>query len=255
VRRLEQRRYDLLILDLRILRGSGVAVLQQARALYPDLPVIVVTAYTAAEDVAQALALGVDALLYKPFDIDTLLNTVRTLLRQRTPAEKRLRPLQQMRFGRSLRAAVAGGGRVGGSALRDAYRAGARAARRRALPEREHRYAGAALPHALDGGVDRAATRSTSLKRAWSTRACRSRGDAVDTASAAPDPTPPAATVSAPAGRGQGVRVGGGTITTRHGGGGYRSQRGWRVPRACRTADARRDAPPRSHRHSAKRDA
>jgi DNA-binding response OmpR family regulator len=87
VRRLEQRRYDLLILDLRILRGSGVAVLQQARALYPDLPVIVVTAYTAAEDVAQALALGVDALLYKPFDIDTLLNTVRTLLRQRTPAE------------------------------------------------------------------------------------------------------------------------------------------------------------------------
>ena len=82
VRRLEQRRYDLLILDLRILRGSGVAVLQQARALYPDLPVIVVTAYTAAEDVAQALALGVDALLYKPFDIDTLLNTVRTLLRR-----------------------------------------------------------------------------------------------------------------------------------------------------------------------------
>jgi DNA-binding response OmpR family regulator len=87
VRRLEQRRYDLLILDLRILRGSGVAVLQQARALYPDLPVIVVTAYTAAEDVMHALALGVDALLYKPFDIDTLLNTVRTLLRQRTPAE------------------------------------------------------------------------------------------------------------------------------------------------------------------------
>jgi DNA-binding response OmpR family regulator len=82
VRRLEQRRYDLLILDLRILRGSGVAVLQQARALYPDLPVIVVTAYTAAEDVMHALALGVDALLYKPFDIDTLLNTVRTLLRR-----------------------------------------------------------------------------------------------------------------------------------------------------------------------------
>jgi DNA-binding response OmpR family regulator/c-di-GMP-binding flagellar brake protein YcgR len=82
VRRLEQRRYDLVILDLRILHGSGVAVLQQARARYPDLPVIVVTAYTAAEDVMHALALGVDALLYKPFDIDTLLNTVRTLLRR-----------------------------------------------------------------------------------------------------------------------------------------------------------------------------
>jgi DNA-binding response OmpR family regulator len=102
VRRLEQRRYDLLILDLRILRGSGVAVLQQARALYPDLPVIVVTAYTAAEDVAQALALGVDALLYKPFDIDTLLNTVRTLLRQR-------HALRENGFQTAMRRCVFGG--------------------------------------------------------------------------------------------------------------------------------------------------
>jgi DNA-binding response OmpR family regulator/c-di-GMP-binding flagellar brake protein YcgR len=87
VRRLTERRYDLVISDLRIQRGSGVNVLRHARALYPDIPVIVVTAYAADEDVYRALALGVDALLYKPFDIDTLLNTVRTLLRQRTPAE------------------------------------------------------------------------------------------------------------------------------------------------------------------------
>jgi DNA-binding response OmpR family regulator len=87
VRRLAQRRYDLVILDLRILRGSGVAVLQQVRARDPELPVIVITAYTAAEDVMHALALGVDALLYKPFDIDTLLNTVRALLQKRAQVE------------------------------------------------------------------------------------------------------------------------------------------------------------------------
>ena len=87
VRRLAERRYDLVISDLRIQRGSGVNVLRHARTLYPNLPVIVVTAYAADEEVYHALALGVDALLYKPFDIDTLLNTVRTLLRQRTPAE------------------------------------------------------------------------------------------------------------------------------------------------------------------------
>jgi len=85
VRHLTRRRYDLIILDLRILQGSGVGVLQQARRLYPDLPVVVVTAYTTAEDVAHALALGIDALLYKPFDIDTLLNTVRALLTRRAP--------------------------------------------------------------------------------------------------------------------------------------------------------------------------
>jgi DNA-binding response OmpR family regulator len=85
VRRLTERRYDLVISDLRIQRGSGVNVLRHARALYPDLPVIVVTAYAADEEVYHALALGVDALLYKPFDIDTLLNTVRALLARRAP--------------------------------------------------------------------------------------------------------------------------------------------------------------------------
>lgn len=85
VQRLAQRRYDLVILDLRIQHGSGVTVLRQARSLYPDIPVVVITAYTTADEVANALALGVDALLYKPFDIDTLLNTVRALLAHRTP--------------------------------------------------------------------------------------------------------------------------------------------------------------------------
>jgi c-di-GMP-binding flagellar brake protein YcgR len=53
--------------------------------MYPDLPVIVVTAYAADEDGYRARALGVDALRYKPFDIDTLLNTVRALLARRAP--------------------------------------------------------------------------------------------------------------------------------------------------------------------------
>jgi DNA-binding response OmpR family regulator/c-di-GMP-binding flagellar brake protein YcgR len=85
VRRLAERHYNLVILDLRIQHGSGVEVLRAARAMYPDLPVIVVTAYAADEEVYRALALGVDALLYKPFDIDTLLNTVRALLARRAP--------------------------------------------------------------------------------------------------------------------------------------------------------------------------
>jgi DNA-binding response OmpR family regulator/c-di-GMP-binding flagellar brake protein YcgR len=94
VRRLTERRYDLVISDLRIQRGSGVNVLRHARALYPDLPVIVVTAYAADEEVYHALALGVDALLYKPFDIDTLLNTVRALLHRRVQAATAQRGMQ-----------------------------------------------------------------------------------------------------------------------------------------------------------------
>lgn len=84
IERLTQRPYTLAILDLRIQEGSGVTVLRHARNLYSDLPVVVITAYTTDDEVADALALGVDALLYKPFDIDTLLNTVRALLTQPT---------------------------------------------------------------------------------------------------------------------------------------------------------------------------
>lgn len=77
---LQRRRYHLMILDLRLQGGSGVNVLKQARQRYGDLPVILVTAYAMTDDVQTALAWGVDALLYKPFDIDTLLATVRALL-------------------------------------------------------------------------------------------------------------------------------------------------------------------------------
>ncbi len=83
IHRLHHRRFDLMILDVRLQGGSGVNVLEQARRLYPDLTVVMVTAYTFTEEVQCALAWGVDALLYKPFDIDTLLATVRALLNRR----------------------------------------------------------------------------------------------------------------------------------------------------------------------------
>ncbi|MDW8107236.1 MAG: response regulator [Armatimonadota bacterium] len=86
LQRLQQRRRDLMIVDLRLRLGSGIAVVQQARQLYPELPVILITAYAATEDLQRALAVGVDAVLYKPFDIDTLLATVRRLLCARQTA-------------------------------------------------------------------------------------------------------------------------------------------------------------------------
>lgn len=84
IHRLHHRRFDLMILDLRLQGGSGVNVLEQARRLDPDLPVVMVTAYSITEEVQAALAWGVDALLYKPFDINTLLATVRALLNRRS---------------------------------------------------------------------------------------------------------------------------------------------------------------------------
>ncbi len=86
LQRLQQNRYLLLILDLRLRSGSGIEVLQYARRMVPQMPVILITAYMATGEVHQALTIGVDAVLYKPFDIDTLLATVRRLLSACVPS-------------------------------------------------------------------------------------------------------------------------------------------------------------------------
>jgi hypothetical protein len=204
--------------------------------------VIVVTAYTAAEDVAQALALGVDALLYKPFDIDTLLNTVRTLLRQRTPAETASAAAQ-------MRSEASGGLRW----LEVGALAALRSETLTVLGRVQHadelflsvnteileppyparwkvEWTGSDALYQFETRVVEASVQAREML--WILRLPR----LIRRIQRRRHPRIPVSWA--------GVRVGGGTITTRHGGGGYRSQRGWRVPRACRAADARRNAPP-----------
>ncbi|MCS7065711.1 MAG: response regulator [Fimbriimonadales bacterium] len=81
--RLRERAYDLLIQDVRLPDISGVAIVQAARQLDPTLPIILITAYTTESEVQQAVQQGVDAVLFKPFDIDTLLTSMRRLLIRR----------------------------------------------------------------------------------------------------------------------------------------------------------------------------
>jgi CheY-like chemotaxis protein len=55
------------------MRGmSGLKVLPKAKALRPDVPVIMITAYGDAETKRKALENGAEALLTKPIDFVTL---------------------------------------------------------------------------------------------------------------------------------------------------------------------------------------
>lgn len=83
---LETRSFDLVILDIRLPDLSGSEVLRQIRERDAQLPVILVTAYALDRELEKALAYAPDAVLYKPFEIETLLATVRRLLmRPRLP--------------------------------------------------------------------------------------------------------------------------------------------------------------------------
>ena len=79
LRMLEQGGPDLVVLDLRMPGINGLVVLADIRALYRDLPVVVVTATPG--DLSH---LDVDCVLKKPIAPDTLVETVRQCFAKHT---------------------------------------------------------------------------------------------------------------------------------------------------------------------------
>jgi DNA-binding NtrC family response regulator len=74
-----EKRFDLLITDLRMPMFSGRGVLALASAL-PELPVIILTAFGGPDVQAQALRLGAFAFLEKPVAAPQLIDVVKRAL-------------------------------------------------------------------------------------------------------------------------------------------------------------------------------
>jgi DNA-binding response OmpR family regulator len=82
LRTFERERPDLAILDVNLPGMSGLEVLRRVRALGLRTPVLVLTVRSAEEDQVQALDLGADDYLTKPFSPRTLLARLRALSRR-----------------------------------------------------------------------------------------------------------------------------------------------------------------------------
>jgi DNA-binding response OmpR family regulator len=63
---LARERPDAVVLDVRLPRMSGIAVLRQIRATDPELPVMILTGMATPEEIAEARRLGVTEILEKP---------------------------------------------------------------------------------------------------------------------------------------------------------------------------------------------
>jgi DNA-binding NtrC family response regulator len=88
--RLADSRPDLVLSDLRLTAGDGFGVLRAAKALDPDLPVIVMTAYGSIQDAVLAMKEGALDFLAKPVDLDHLQLLVARALAQRRLAVEHL---------------------------------------------------------------------------------------------------------------------------------------------------------------------
>jgi CheY-like chemotaxis protein len=62
----------LILSDINMPGMSGLELLPKAKALRPDVPIIMITAYGDADTKRQALEKGAEALLTKPIDFGTL---------------------------------------------------------------------------------------------------------------------------------------------------------------------------------------
>jgi DNA-binding response OmpR family regulator len=82
---------DLTILDLNMPVKDGERVLEELRALDPDLPVLVLTARLEVDTRVRCLDLGADDLMTKPFSLHELRARCRALLRRKRETRLQLR--------------------------------------------------------------------------------------------------------------------------------------------------------------------
>jgi PAS domain S-box-containing protein len=90
IKRISEGFFNVVLLDIKLPDMSGVQVLKAIKKGSPDTDVIMITAYASLHTSVEALNAGAYAYIMKPFDADSLANTVAGVVeRQRLVVENR----------------------------------------------------------------------------------------------------------------------------------------------------------------------
>lgn len=84
---LQEERFGLVIQDLKLPDIDGLELLKRIKQSYPDIIIIVITAFSNWQIAVEAMRLGAFNYIRKPFDNDNIVNIVRRGIRQRELAE------------------------------------------------------------------------------------------------------------------------------------------------------------------------
>jgi two-component system response regulator GlrR len=84
----QEKAYDLAILDLQLVREDGITLMEEIHRLNPGMPVIILTAHGSIESAVDAMKRGAYTYLTKPFDArELILHVVRALENSRLSTE------------------------------------------------------------------------------------------------------------------------------------------------------------------------
>lgn len=72
----KQRPVDLVISDLLMKEMNGIELLRNLKSIEPTIPVIIITGYGTLDDAIEAIHLGAEDFIKKPFDINEVLDTI-----------------------------------------------------------------------------------------------------------------------------------------------------------------------------------
>jgi two-component system nitrogen regulation response regulator GlnG len=79
-RLVSERDPDLVVMDIRMPGSDGLEILQELRSRYPDLHVVMMTAYGTSQTSIDAIRAGAFEYLTKPLDLDQLRVVIRKAL-------------------------------------------------------------------------------------------------------------------------------------------------------------------------------
>jgi DNA-binding NtrC family response regulator len=83
INKIQQKVYDLILLDIRMPRVSGIEVLKFVQEYSPTTQVIVLTNYADIKTAIQTIKMGAYDFLAKPYDIEELFNTIHRAIERR----------------------------------------------------------------------------------------------------------------------------------------------------------------------------
>ncbi len=81
--------FDLVFLDIKLPDQNGIQLLPQIRELYPDMPVLILTAHATLETAIGAVRLGARDYLLKPIDPESIISRVDSILNEQKPKRRR----------------------------------------------------------------------------------------------------------------------------------------------------------------------